>query len=79
MSERVEYVEVPIRVPKPILEFLEFFKIDAKEYLEYSVAKSFVVTFQSFSDGRSAIFITEPFIEHLIKKFHFREILETDY
>jgi len=79
MSERVESVEVSIKVAKPILDFLEFFKIDAKEFLEYSVAKSFVVNFESFSGGRSMVFITETFIDHLIKKFNLKEILETDY
>jgi len=79
MSERVEYVEVPVRVAKPILDFLGFFKIDAKEYLEYSVAKSFVVNFQSFGSGRGEAFITETFIDYLIEKFHLKEILENHY
>jgi len=68
-KEAVE-VEVTVKVPKPIVDFLTDFKVNIKEYLETSLIDSFRADFECFIDDPS-IFLD---IKEIAERYRLGEI-----
>ena len=55
MAEEVEYVEMRLRIPKPIIDFLEalepFTGVNPQEYLEYSIVKCIEADVNAIDDN----------------------------
>ena len=69
MSEKTEYVEVTLRLPKGLLEFLEdmkaCFDCSVKEYMEYSL----IDTLRAQID---ADFVFSPTVERVSKRYEIK-------
>jgi hypothetical protein len=68
--EKNEYVEITVKIPKGINDFLQAIGVKVKEYLEESIPEIFGSHLEVFNDSAD-VFID---VEKLIKEHRLKEI-----
>jgi len=72
-SSDIEYVEVKIKIPKPLYEFVkalaQFYQLDTDQFFETELKTAI----ESVLDGMSGAYMDK---EYLIELYHLKEIIE---